>query len=182
MSADETLVLKECLKKTRNSNSELQKVFDVFEYMSFHFTVMEILGLSLYQIRIVTGPFSVKCIAQIGMNLVKQIQALHTLGYIHQDLKADNILTRYVLAGINEFQIIDNIQNDICLIDFGQVEKFLLDDNKTHRVRRRVQFVAGVREYLSINAIQHVTQSRRDDLISMIYCLIMLATDYVLAD
>jgi hypothetical protein len=58
----------------------------------------------------------------------------------------------------------------------------LLEDGKTHRKKEKVEQVVGKREFLSINAINFLTQSRRDDLISMIYTLIMLHQRYVLRD
>ena len=40
----------------------------------------------------------------------------------------------------------------------------------------------GRREYLSLDALKFLTQSRRDDLISMIYTIFMLQTTYKLTD
>lgn len=40
----------------------------------------------------------------------------------------------------------------------------------------------GRREFLSLNALQFNTQSRKDDLVSMLYTLIILKTGYKLID
>lgn len=36
--------------------------------------------------------FSIKTAIQIGMQLIDRLQALHMIGYLHMDLKPDNIL------------------------------------------------------------------------------------------
>ena len=58
---------------------------------------------------------------EIGVQLVKSLRDLHGLGYIHRDIKPNNILVKSDEAFKNEVI-------DICLIDYGYAEKFMNDD------------------------------------------------------
>ena len=62
--------------------------------------------------------FSRQDIIQIGCELVDNVQRIHGTGYVHLDLKLDNILiTR---------------DNRVIIIDYGQAEKYKLKDG-SHR-------------------------------------------------
>ena len=57
-------------------------------------------------------------ILQIGIQLIEVDESIHSSGYVHTDLKLDNIM-------------IDR-QNKVFIIDYGNAQKFLLPDG-THR-------------------------------------------------
>ena len=54
---------------------------------------MEKLGfnLSYMQLKCYPNGFSVKTVAQVGMQMLDRLEALHDLGYIHLDIKPDNL-------------------------------------------------------------------------------------------
>ena len=85
------------------------------------------------------GYCSVKCAAQIGIELTKSIEALHDLGYLHLDIKPDNILVENLNSG------------KLCLIDFGISEKYV-DDQGNHRPAKHLVNIAGNLLYMSKNA------------------------------
>lgn len=58
------------------------------------------------------GFCSVRCAAQIGIELTKTIQEFHEMGFLHLDIKPDNVL----IGKRNE--------GKICLIDYGISEKY----------------------------------------------------------
>ena len=106
------------------------------------------------------GYCSLKCAAQIGIELTQTIQEFHNIGYLHLDIKPDN-----VLIGSEENQ------GKLCLIDYGISEKWS-DANKKHRVARKRQSIFGNINYMSKNGLQFRCQSRRDDMIGLLYMLI----------
>jgi serine/threonine protein kinase len=56
--------------------------------------------------------FSLKTVAQIGIQLIDRLEVLHKLGFVHLDLKPDNICVQLASKSFKkEFYI--------CLIDFG---------------------------------------------------------------
>jgi len=116
---EEKQVLEKCIQGTRSNTETVQRVFDFFKYGRWHFIVMERLGASLWDIRDSRGPFSLKCIAQIGIYLVEKIKILHSWGFVHQDIKTDNILTRYKSTYNGEYKLWESASHDIYLIDFG---------------------------------------------------------------
>jgi serine/threonine protein kinase len=56
----------------------------------------------------------------IGLQLIKAIKALHKLGYVHRDIKLENIC-----IGWKKGQDLDNI--NLVLIDYGLARKFQLN-------------------------------------------------------
>ena len=95
-------------------------------------------------------------ILQIGIQLIEAAKSIHCSGYVHTDLKLDNIM-------------IDR-QNKVFIIDYGNAQKFLLPDG-THRPNG-----SGPDKFVNVhfgskNAINKDTLSMRDDLIQVIYNL-----------
>lgn len=93
-----------------------------------------------------------------------RLQTLHELGYLHCDIKPDNLLVAQDYSTSLE-------KTSIYLIDFG-VSKIYLDDRLDHiPFRKNVNF-HGNAVFASENAQAFWEQSRRDDMISLIYLLI----------
>ena len=89
-------------------------------------------------------------ILQIGIQLIKAAESIHNLGYVHTDIKLDNLMF--------------NRENKVFIIDYGNAQKYLLPDG-THRPNG-----SGPDKYVnphfgSKNALNKQTLSRRDDLI-----------------
>ena len=61
--------------------------------------------------------FTTQDLVQIGVELFESVENIHSTGYIHLDIKPDNIL-------VSE-------RNEIVLIDYGCARKFELEDG-TH--------------------------------------------------
>ena len=79
------------------------------------------------------------------------------MGYVHLDIKTDNIVSNHSLLKSGRFQRRRDLNNDLYIIDFGNSERYLLPDGKTHRPRAKVNDVTGNREFLSLNAINFYT-------------------------
>lgn len=89
------------------------------------YIIMEKLGLSLKDIlKRNKRHFSVKCILTIGIKLIMLMQKLHDTGYIHCDIKPDNIM-------IGDYTYDTKLRNKLYLIDFGIAQKYV-DENNEH--------------------------------------------------
>ena len=82
---------------------------------------------------------------------MNRIKTLHEIGFIHNDLKLENIL-----VGKNDPHI-------IYLIDFGLACKYLEEDG-THVEKQFINKFSGNFMYASLNSCRGNTKSRRDDI------------------
>ena len=83
------------------------------------------------------------------------------MGYVHNDLKLDNILT-----GNKDPQ-------NIYLIDFGLTCPYLQEDGK-HVAKQYLQKFSGNFIFASLNSCRGYNKSRRDDIQGLIYVMIFL--------
>jgi len=65
----------------------------------------------------------VKSVVQIGLQLIDRLKCLHEIGFLHMDLKPDNIC-----IGSKNFSSTESSQ--IFLIDFGISKTYLDSDGK----------------------------------------------------
>ncbi len=55
--------------------------------------LMELLGKSLEQLfDSINRKFSVPCVIAIGLQIIDRLEFLHSKGFIHRDIKPDNLL------------------------------------------------------------------------------------------
>mmetsp|Transcript_9671 Transcript_9671/g.7308 ORF Transcript_9671/g.7308 Transcript_9671/m.7308 type:complete len:98 (+) Transcript_9671:216-509(+) len=85
------------------------------------YVVMPRYGKSLKDLASCTKKsFSLWTVCQIGIQMVDRIQTMHDLGYLHQDIKPDNILIGCNNPESDEFNL-------LYLIDYGLSEKYTDD-------------------------------------------------------
>lgn len=126
--------------------------------------VLEILGPSVEDLFFICdNKFSVKTITQIAENCLQLLEYLHNNGVIHRDIKPSNFL-----MGVEDNSHI------IYLIDYGTSDYFREQLSQQHVEYDIKKSVVGTTRFMSLNAHQGVTQSRRDDLESLAYMLIYL--------
>ena len=86
---------------------------------------------------------------------------LHSIGFIHNDIKPDNLL-------------IDTEKGDtIYMIDFGLSEPYR-DHYQKHIEYKKVNEFTGNFIFASLNQCQNFQRSRRDDLESAFYMVVFL--------
>ena len=76
---------------------------------------------------------------------------MHRLGYVHNDIKLDNIL-----MGFKDPEV-------LYLIDFGLATKYL-DEDSTHIKKEDQAKFCGNFLFASLNSCRGNTKSRRDDI------------------
>lgn len=91
---------------------------------------------------------------------------MHIAGYVHLDIKPDNIL-------IAREDRRDPLSGQVCLIDFG-IAKRWRKENGDHVEKVRLDKFCGNVLFASCNAYLGYTQSRRDDLIAVAFLLCFL--------
>jgi serine/threonine protein kinase len=95
---------------------------------------------------------------------VEKIEAVHSCGYLFNDLKPNNIL-----IGNSDGKNLHKVR----LIDFGISKKYMREDGK-HIEQKDEQFFKGNFIFASVNAFNFRSLSRRDDLISLTYLLVYM--------
>jgi serine/threonine protein kinase len=129
---------------------------------NYHFLVMQLLGRSLKnRVDECNGKFSANTTIQVAVKLLNCIQHVHNKGMIHRDIKPDNFMFGHPQ---------DDMQKKLFTIDLG-LSKYWKQLNGNHIKREAKQFILGTKPYMSINAHEGFTQSRRDDLESIGYML-----------
>lgn len=83
------------------------------------------------------------------------------MGYVHNDLKLDNIL-----VGHKDPQL-------IYLIDFGLTCKYLEEDD-SHSKKKYIEKFSGNFLFASLNSCRGNNKSRRDDIQSVMYIMVYL--------
>lgn len=86
---------------------------------------------------------------------------LHQLGYVHNDLKLDNII-----VGHKDPQ-------QIYLIDFGLTCRYLEDDG-SHTKKKYIEKFSGNFLFASLNSCRGNNKSRRDDVQCAMYIMVYL--------
>jgi serine/threonine protein kinase len=157
MNDNEFKVLKHMSDKNERG---FPKVYSSGIFQKQPYIILERLGDSLKNImKRSNRHFSTKCTMTIGIRLLDLLEKLHHQGFIHCDLKPDNVLTGY------------SCSNELYLIDFGLTNRYL-DSSGVHIKFKTNQLFSGNVIYSSKNAFAGVTLSRRDDIISLLYFLI----------
>ena len=139
---------------------------------------MEKLGKSLFHyMHQLDFKFSLETVCKLGIRLIQILEQIHNIGMTYNDLKLENIL-------IGDADGSPNSLSNVRLIDFGLCTKYV-DKNGYHiPFGKTAEFVGNV-AMCSVNALDFNTLSRRDDLISLTYLLIMMITgrlDFVTTD
>jgi serine/threonine protein kinase len=94
---------------------------------------------------------------------------MHQAGFLYNDLKLNNI----VIGDAPEYKDHDQTLHKIRLIDFGLTQKFQ-DNTGNHVALKKHGTFKGNIIFASKNAFNLLTQSRRDDLISLCYFLLYI--------
>ncbi|CAD26108.1 CASEINE KINASE 1 [Encephalitozoon cuniculi GB-M1] len=139
---------------------KIPRLVDHGSYEGLTFLVLPLLKYSLKDL-LERHPrfFTKKSATIVGKKLLNAIEFIHGKGRLHRDIKPEN-----VMFGHN---------NRIYLVDFGMSAPYLRGDG-SHIPEVGGKSVSGTLWYMSINTHRGIEQSRRDDLESLFYLLILL--------
>ena len=125
------------------------------------YMIMSYLGDNLEQkLKKSWGFFSLQTVCKIAIQSLEILSVFHNKGFVHRDIKPENFL-----CGLGKEKEM------IYLVDFGLSNRYLNKKNQHINFLSKKGFT-GTAAYASINTHREYEQSRRDDLISLGYCLI----------
>jgi len=133
--------------------------------VKYNIMVLDILGPSVSDLySFCNKSFSLRTVCQIAIQILTRLEAIHSRGIIHRDIKPDNFL-----IGVKD-QV-----NVLYLIDFGLAKEFMINGHHLPEEYKKGS-MTGTARYGSLNAHRKISLSRRDDLESLAYVLIQWAT------
>ena len=129
----------------------------------YNVLVMELMGKSLENIfeNLPIKKMTVNCVGKLGIQMVEILEFIHDKHIIHRDIKPDNFV-----MGRGEKSIY------LYLLDFGLAKKYRSSTTLKHYPMIKKKNLTGTARYASINALNGLTQSRRDDLEAVGYVLL----------
>ncbi|XP_041782183.1 casein kinase I-like [Anopheles merus] len=140
------------------------RLIDAGTYRKRDVLVLERLGPSLQDLlNLCGGRFGLKTVSQLALQLLDRLETFHELGYVHRDLKPDNVLLGR-----------GTTRKTLHLIDFGLAEPYRHPRTGEHIAQDAFFPFAGTIEFAPVFAHLEYTPSRRDDILSLAYMLVFL--------
>lgn len=144
--------------KSFKSSSFIPEIYWIGSSNNHTVMVMELLGSSLYQmLQICNGKFTLSTTLLLAMKMLKCVEYVHKFGCVHHDLKPENFLLR------------KDQPNEICLIDYGLSYRYLDPASGAHIGYMKGCSFTGNARFASINSLDGIGSSRRDDIESLLY-------------
>ncbi|KAJ3120016.1 Tau-tubulin kinase 2 [Nowakowskiella sp. JEL0407] len=146
-----------CGRFNHSPNSQTQSIYT--------YLVMELLGTNVSDLRKqqLNGQFSYATTALLGIQMLDSLEALHSVGIIHRDIKPGNFCM--------SLNTPPGERSRCYLIDFGLSRRYLTASGKVREPRQKIGF-RGTARYASINAHLGMELGRVDDLWSLFYVIL----------
>uniref|UniRef100_A0A7E5A0E7 non-specific serine/threonine protein kinase n=2 Tax=Panagrellus redivivus TaxID=6233 RepID=A0A7E5A0E7_PANRE len=155
----EVLVLLELTKF--NAGTHFCKLEDKGQHDNFNFVVMTLVGKSLQDLRLMLPKkkFSMGTAISVSMQCLKALEDLHSIGYLHRDVKPGN----YTIGRVEMNEL-----RKVYVLDFGMARKFVHDDGTMKKPRTAAGFRGTVR-YAALSCHLQRELCRKDDIESWLY-------------
>lgn len=137
----------------------ITKIHDIFNINNTYYIMMDLYDYDLNYYK-TSNYYNLNYRENVLKILIKSITILeniHNSGYIHRDIKPGNICLK---------------NNEPYFIDFGISKQYIV--NKKHILEKSIKDIIGSNNFISINILNLIEPSRRDDIISLIYIFIFL--------
>jgi len=114
-------------------------------------------------------------ILEIALGTLDMLESVHAAGYAYNDLKLDNIMVGFQNKLAKEYKE-ENVLADasLHLVDFGFATRFINKSTGLHIEEDEVETFRGNMIFGSLNQLNFMTTTRRDDLISLCYMTIYM--------
>jgi serine/threonine protein kinase len=130
---------------------------------NFNYMVIDLLSESLEDLVKKNGKLDLEYVLSLAIEGITVLENIHNKCIIHRDIKPDNLM-----LGFKQYR------NKIHLIDFG-LSRYYINENGSHKEISYNKKLIGTAKYASLNVLEGIEASRRDDLLSfgyvLIYCL-----------
>lgn len=138
------------------------------DHKEYRVLVLDKLGKSLKEIFYINNKnFDINTVANIAVQLLYRLENFHKQGWLHQDIKPENIL-------------IDNLdKKKIFLIDYGTSGYWWDKQLNSHVKKVESKKIVGTARYSCIRNHYGMYQNRTDDLESLGYVLIYFMRGYL---
>ena len=141
----------------------IPKIYDFFCIKNTYYLVLDLMSMTLvdYKNRNYQSANYDNKLKTIITQLITTIEKIHNKSIIHRDLKPNNIC-------------FDNNQK-LYIIDFGLSKYYIIND--CHIENTKLTNIIGSSNFCSLNILNLLQPSRRDDIESVIYILLYLILD-----
>nr|CDJ92612.1 Serine threonine protein kinase-related domain containing protein [Haemonchus contortus] len=156
----EVHVLTLCLDLDKKRKQHFVELIDRGKRGKYKFLVMTLVGSTIEDVRrnVLGRNYSKSTAMQLAQQTLESISDLHSIGYLHRDIKPQNFA-----IGLGEQEKI------VFVLDFGIARKYTVGKTKTVKAPRLyVKFIGTVR-YASRCCHKCMEQGRKDDLEAWIY-------------
>ena len=123
------------------------------------FVVMQRVGKTLLELSREIQRMTTKTVIMVGLKVLEGLEEVHACGYLHKDVKPDNIAVAY-----------DPADPTVYLIDFGLSCRY--QRGGSHVMYTEEHKFEGTPYFASFNSIRGIRPSRRDDLESLGYVML----------
>jgi len=146
--------------KELRSVYKISKLVDFFLFDSKYYMVLDLFELNLtdFKERFLNSQYYEKKLFIIINKVINILRDIHNCGIVHRDLKPPNIC------------LDKNLEPYI--IDFGMAKKIII--NNKHIDERNIHNIIGSPNYVSLNVVNLLEPTRRDDIESIIYIMIYM--------
>ncbi|XP_045469713.1 tau-tubulin kinase homolog Asator isoform X2 [Harmonia axyridis] len=129
----------------------------------FNYVVMQLQGRNLAELRRSQprASFSLSTTLRLGLQILKAIESIHSVGFLHRDIKPSNFSMGRLPYNCRK----------VYMLDFGLARQYTTATGEVRAPRAAAGFRGTVR-YASINAHKNREMGRHDDLWSLFYMLV----------